>query len=250
MRLLIIIITLLGTTSAVSWPFSQQNTDLSVDILGEITIDVPAEFVGMNEQKRKYAFVKWILPIVERQNNIVEQHRNIILQIQKKEFLEIPVTQDELNFISLMQVKYGGNSLLDLLERVDTIPTELVIAQASLESGWGSSRFAQEGNNLFGIRTYDPNVPGLKPLKNQNANFKVRSYNSVDAGIENYLLLLNTHHAYDEFRTARAYMKYRHTLDSHALADTLLDYSELGSQYIEMVHKHLKNIERILDDIN
>jgi uncharacterized FlgJ-related protein len=92
-------------------------------------------------------------------------------------------------------------------------------------------------------------VPGLKPLKNKNANFKVRSYHSVDAGIENYLLLLNTHHAYNDFRIARAYMDHRFSVDAHALADTLLDYSELGSQYIEMVHEHITNIERILNVI-
>ena len=72
---------------------------------------------------------------------------------------------------------------------------------------------------------------------------------SVDEGIENYLLLLNTHHAYNNFRIARSYMAQRFYVDAHALADTLLDYSELGSQYIEMVHKHITNIERILNDI-
>ncbi len=249
MRLFIFILVLFSTTSAWSWPFAQYSTDLQINTLGEITIDVPTKFVNMNEQQRKIEFVEWILPIVERQNNLVEQHRNIIIKIQRKEFLHIPITPEELDFIKLMQVKYGGNSLIDLLERVNTIPTSLVIAQASLESGWGSSRFAQEGNNLFGIRTYDEDVPGLKPLKNKNANFKVRLYHSVDEGIANYLLLLNTHHAYNDFRIARSYMSQRFTVDAHALADTLLDYSELGSQYIEMVHKHITNIERILNDI-
>ena len=249
MRLFIFILVLFSTTSSWSWPFVQYSTDLRINVLGEIAIDVPTKFVGMNEQQRKIEFVEWILPIVERQNNIVEQHRNIIIKIQRKEFLQIPVTQEEIDFITLMQVKYGGNSMIDLLERVNTIPTVLVIAQASLESGWGSSRFAQEGNNLFGIRTYDKDTPGLKPLNNQNANFKVRSYLTVDAGVENYLLLLNTHHAYNDFRIARSYMSQRFLVDAHALADTLLDYSELGSQYIEMVHKHITNIERILNDI-
>ena len=249
MRLLIFIVVLFSTAYAWSWPFAQHSTDLQVNVLGEIAVDVPAKFVNMNEQQRKAEFVGWLLPIVERQNNIVEQHRNIILKIQKKQFLSISLTTEELDFINLMQVKYGGNSILDLLERVNTIPKSLVIAQASLESGWGSSRFAQEGNNLFGIRTYDKDVPGLTPLKNKNANFKVRSYATVDDGVANYLLLLNTHHAYNDFRIARAYMTHRFDVDAHALADTLLDYSELGSQYIEMVHKHLTNIERILNVI-
>ena len=75
-------------------------------MLGEIAVNVPEKFVNMNEQQRKAEFVGWLLPIVERQNNIVEQHRNIILKIQRKEFLSIALTTEELDFIKLMQVKY------------------------------------------------------------------------------------------------------------------------------------------------
>ena len=113
MRLFIFILVLFSTTSSWSWPFVQYSTDLRINVLGEIAVDVPTKFVGMNEQQRKVEFVEWILPIVERQNNIVEQHRNIIIKIQRKEFLQIPVTQEEIDFITLMQVKYGGNSIID-----------------------------------------------------------------------------------------------------------------------------------------
>ena len=250
MRFVVFTIVLLIATSVWSWPFSNRSVDMNISTLAEVEADVPVEYVDMEPQQRKYEFVEWILPIVERQNDQILQLRKIVLQIQRKELFRIPITENEQNFLNMLQLEYGGNSIQDLLERINIIPASMVIAQASLESGWGSSRFAQEGNNLFGIRTYDPNVPGLTPLGNTNANFKVKSYLTVDDSVADYIFLLNTHYAYEDLRNARAYMSKRFNMDVHALADTLLDYSELGSQYIEMVHKHITNIERILDDIN
>ena len=148
-----------------------------------------------------------------------------------------------------MQLLYGGNSLEEILQRVNTIPVSLVIAQASLESGWGSSRFAQQGNNLFGIRTYNKNDMGIKPKDNLKANFKVKAYRTVDDSVADYLLLLNSHYAYNDLRIVRAFMTIFNRNDVHVLADTLFNYSELGSEYIKMVHQHITNIERILDEI-
>ena len=250
MRLIVFIFVLFIAQAVWGWPFSNRSVDMNISVLAEIEPDVPVEYVDMEPQQRKYEFVKWILPIVERQNDQILQLRKIVLQIQRKEMFRTTITEDEQNFLNMLQLEYGGNSIQDLLERINIIPVSMVIAQASLESGWGSSRFAQEGNNLFGIRTYDPNVPGLTPLGNTNANFKVKSYLTVDDSVADYIFLLNTHYAYEDLRIARAYMSKRFNMDVHALADTLLDYSELGSQYIEMVHKHITNIERILDDIN
>ena len=173
----------------------------------------------------------------------------LLLQIKKRESLGIALQPETEEFLAKMQLIYGGNSLSDLLRRVNTIPIALVIAQASLESGWGSSRFAQQGNNLFGIRTYNKKDIGIKPKNNLKANFRVKAYKTVDDSVADYLLLLNSHHAYNDLRIVRAYMTITNRTDVHALADTLFDYSELGSQYIEMMHQHIKTIERILNEI-
>jgi Bax protein len=248
MRIVGIVLVLILATGANAWIFDNRPS-LKIPTNTVIEYDVPAQFVSMNEKQRKVEFIKWILPIVVRQNNLVMQERKIILKLQNRELLGIQLRETEIDFLNIMQLKYGGNSFDDLLSRVNVIPTALVISQASIESGWGSSRFAQEGNNLFGIRTYDKNTPGMKPKNNVNANFKVRSYLTVDDSVANYLLLLNTHHAYKDFRTARSYMSHVDAMDDHALADTLFDYSELGSQYIEMIHVHLNNIEKLLNDL-
>ena len=249
MRFVVFILVFFIAVKSYAWPPSYKAINLKITVLGEIVWKVPNKFITMHEQKRKTEFVQWLLPIIERQNNIVEQQRYILLQIKKRESLGIALQPETEEFLAKMQLIYGGDNLSDLLRRVNTIPIALVIAQASLESGWGSSRFAQQGNNLFGIRTYNKKDIGIKPKNNLKANFRVKAYKTVDDSVADYLLLLNSHHAYNDLRIVRAYMTITNRTDVHALADTLFDYSELGSQYIKMMHQHIKTIERILNEI-
>lgn len=86
----------------------------------------------------------------------------------------------------------------------DRIPSGLIIAMAGVESGWGKSRFAIDGNNLFGIRTWDPKVAQLKPLDLPNANFGVKVYTSKCASVKDAIRILNNHPAYEDFREERA----------------------------------------------
>ena len=84
------------------------------------------------------------------------------------------------------------------------IPKGLIIAMAGIESGWGTSRFAKDGNNLFGIRTWDPKVPQLKPLDLPNARFGVRTYPTKCQSVQDAIDILNRHPAYADFRVERA----------------------------------------------
>ena len=84
------------------------------------------------------------------------------------------------------------------------IPKGLIIAMAGIESGWGTSRFSKEGNNLFGIRTWDPKVPQLKPLDLPDARFGVRTYPTKCQSVQDAIDILNRHPAYADFRAERA----------------------------------------------
>ena len=84
------------------------------------------------------------------------------------------------------------------------IPKGLIIAMAGIESGWGTSRFAKEGNNLFGIRTWDPKIPQLKPLDLPDARFGVRTYPTKCQSVQDAIDILNRHPAYADFRIERA----------------------------------------------
>ena len=200
-----------------------------------------------NTKKRKNLFIKIVLPLILEENKNIKLDRRRLFSIINKS----NNSKSEKQWLEKKYKQYGipSRDLSILKRRMDIVPVSLALAQAAKETGWGTSRFAQEGNNLFGIRTYNKDTPGMKPKNNSNANFKVRSYLTVDDSVANYLLLLNTHHAYKDFRTARSYMSHVDAMDDHALADTLFDYSELGSQYIEMIHVHLNNIQKLLDDL-
>ena len=122
--------------------------------------------------------------------------------------------------------------LKELLRRVDTIPLSLAAAQAAIETAWGTSRFVREGNALFGERTYDPSVPGMK-VPNRTT-FRVRSFPTLYDSVVQYANNLNTHAAYERFRSVRAAHRGKATApDVGALAATLDLYSEKGTWYTD-----------------
>src|SRR5210317_1827761 len=85
----------------------------------------------------------------------------------------------------------------------DRIPSGLIIAMAGIESGWGTSRFAIEGNALFGLRTWDPKTPQIKPLDLPNARFGVKKYKTKCDSVRDAIRTLNTHRAYEDLRKER-----------------------------------------------
>jgi Bax protein len=123
-----------------------------------------------------------------------------------------------------------------LLKRVDTIPVSLALAQAANESAWGTSRFALEGNNLFGQWCYDEGC-GLVPNRRRaNASHEVQSFESIEAAVRAYFMNINTHDRYQGFRDLRFQMRSKEgELDPFALAWGLDGYSERGEAYVDEV---------------
>ena len=120
------------------------------------------------------------------------------------------------------------------------VSDELVVATAVLESAWGTSRFALEGNNLYGIKTWTRTGPNMLPLENQGANFSVRVFHTKCDSVKEYVRILNNHPAHKDFRTKRL-----ETKNALYLAPFLNNYSELGEEYtkrlvsvIQYIRKH------------
>ena len=125
------------------------------------------------------------------------------------------------------------------IRKENQIPTVLIIAQAIVESDYGTSRFAREGNNLFGIRIWSQN--GLLPLKQDpSIKWRVKTYKSKCSSVKDYINILNTNHHYLEFRNVR-----QRTKDPIKLAETLENYSTSQTYRIEIV----KMINKIKDKI-
>jgi len=115
------------------------------------------------------------------------------------------------------------NSMYSEHER---IPVNLIIAQAIHESTWGRSRFAVEGNNLLGIRTFDPSDDQMKPLNVPNASWGLRIFETKCESISYYIELLNNNHHYNEFRDERINQHFSDEIDLEKLAMTLAIYAE------------------------
>jgi|TARA_B100000282_G_scaffold43960_1_gene27352 Bax protein len=130
-----------------------------------------------------------------------------IFYIQKIKDMELRepefVYSNDIQFVRAMHkcIDYINFSL----PRLDRVPYEMIVAQAALETGWGTSRFAVEGNNLFGIRTWDKNTPHMVPLGmgKKWPGWGVRIFASKCGSVKEYIRLLNEHPAYEDFRKAR-----------------------------------------------
>ena len=128
------------------------------------------------------------------------------------------------------------NYLYQNIETEYQIPNELIIAQAVIETGWGTSRFANEGNNLFGIRTWNKEVPYLLPIPwTKWPGWGVKMYSSKCESVVDYLHILNNVHAFEELREARA----NGVNDALELANYLEKYASKPT-YVELVKEIIK----------
>ena len=122
---------------------------------------------------------------------------------------------------------------------MDIIPVSLAIAQAAKETGWGTSRFALEGNALFGQWTYSKN--GLEPKDSTSGDHKVMKFNVLQASVRAYKRNLNSHRVYEDFRNERAKLRERgEKIDSLKLVKYLDKYAETGTLYTKILEKIIK----------
>ena len=129
----------------------------------------------------------------------------------------------------------------ELLNRMDVVPPSLALAQAAEESGWGTSRFARQGNALFGQYTYNAK-PGMVPARRDaDKRHRVRSHDNLLAGVRAYVHNLNSHWAYEDFRRRRALMRRDGgQLSGYALAGELQSYSERRGAYVETIRRIIR----------
>jgi Bax protein len=121
-----------------------------------------------------------------------------------------------------------------LIFRADVIPPSLALAQAAMESGWGTSRFAQDGNALFGEWVWGEDAEGLTPLgRDEGKNHKVKSFDYLLDSVMSYMTNLNRHPTYRDLRLRRAELrKHNLVVTGAALAPALVNYSERGAEYV------------------
>jgi len=208
---------------------------------------------------KKEVFYRFMLPLVVHANDMVLDRRAKLesarRQIEAGENISVNELREIRDGAVLLRVLSqeeadalvaDGSQLADvidqLLYRLDVIPAGLVLGQAAYESGYGTSRFAVEGNALFGQWTYGGQ--GLKPQQQRKhlGDHRIASFDWPFDSVRGYYINLSSHPAYEDFRKLRAELKSKgQPLTSLALADGLIRYSERGQEYVDT----LKSIIRV-----
>ncbi len=189
-------------------------------------------------KKRKEFFIQIVLPLILQENNNIRLDRKRLFSIINKS----NNSDLEKKWLDKKYKQYGipSKDLSTLKIRMDEVPVSLALAQAAKETGWGTSRFAQDGNALFGQWTWSGD--GLKPKEaDENKGHKVMKFNVLQASVRAYQRNLNTHKTYKEFRLARAKLRDAgKPLDSIILSQYLDEYAETGQQYVKILQKIIK----------
>ena len=209
---------------------------------------LPYELKNIQSTKdRKELFIQIVLPLILKENNNIKLDRIKLFSIINKN----NNSDLEKKWLNKKYKQYGVSSkdLSVLKIRMDEIPTSLALAQAAKETGWGTSRFALEGNALFGQWTWSGE--GLKPKESDfSEGHKVMKFKILQASVRAYQRNLNTHKSYKEFRLARAQLRDQgKSLDSLVLSEFLDSYAETGKKYVEILQKIiLQNNLKDFDD--
>ncbi len=186
-------------------------------------------------QLKKETFIKIVLPLIVAENEKILDDREKLKFLVEKKF-----TSDlEKQWLrqKLLEYKVKKGNLDELMFRMDMIPVSIALAQAAKESGWGTSRFALEGNAIFGQWTWDGQ--GIAPLKRDgDKNHKILKFPILRASVKAYKNNLNTHKSYSKFREKRKSLRSKNKkITGLALTDTLRNYAQTGSEYTKILNQ-------------
>jgi Bax protein len=202
---------------------------------------------------KKLAFFNYLKPAVALQNEYIKTIRQYVQGLQAKQISGKDLSseqQEELDWL-LNEYRVKADQAIDavyaeLFRKIDIIPLELVLAQTANESAWGTSRFATQGYNFFGLWCFERGC-GFVPLRrDDDAAHEVAKFDDLSSGMYAYMRNLNSHPAYKELRLIRQKARNNQkAITAYALADGLSKYSERGEEYID----ELRDMMRINKDL-
>jgi Bax protein len=192
-----------------------------------------------NTKKKRELFIKIVLPLILNENEKISNDRKKLFKILGKNFN----TVGERVWLKrrFKEYKIEDKDLSKLKVRMDIIPVSLALAQAANESGWGTSRFALEGNALFGQWTWSKK--GITPSKKtKKESHKVLQFQILKASVKAYKNNLNTHNAYREFREARAQLRQEEKkITGLDLTKYIKSYAAIGEKYVVLIENLIRN---------
>ena len=212
---------------------------------GPASLDaMPADMGELPVAQKKALFFSILLPIV--------QFHNETTLARRQRLLEMSAGAPDDAFFRAMTQHYAlerhphalgtrADSLRELLNRVDVVPPSLVLSQAAIESGWGTSRFARRGNNLYGQRIWRSDLEGMAAEGAANSRFRLAVYTNIAASVRSYMRNLNSHPSYGDLRALRAESRARGgAMLGTDLAAGLSSYSTRGAEYVADVQRLIR----------
>lgn len=186
------------------------------------------DFESLSIPERKEAFVNLLLPSIRTTKKYIENRRIFVSYLNKKDNISLE-EKEALNLL-FSEYKIKSNDTNELLSRMISPPTSIILAQAAIESGWGTSRFFKEANNVFGVWSYDSKEPRIQANLSRKSGDTVylKKYNNINESIYGYILTLSRVHNYESFRHELLMGKSSLDLIVH-----LKDYSELKDEYTD-----------------
>lgn len=182
---------------------------------------------------KKRKFVDMVLPSILIVNFEIQQYRKFVMYIKKKLEEGKEILPEEEDLIGKLLEKYKADGLNELLTKLNVNPVSLVLAQAAIESGWGSSRFFVQANNLFGVWTF--NKKRASKIKAKNADVYLKAYSNILESIKDYYDSINLGWAYRRFRLVRLQTDNPFLLTNH-----LEKYSILRQVYVQRLKSIIK----------
>lgn len=217
--------------------------NLHIPKIKSSSLPVPDFASFENTVEKKKAFFAYLLPEIKRQNNIVKKEREMVLSLKSIYQENQRFSTDEMEVFEVLKKKYKLNIVKDvsiedtisqLIIRVDVIPEALILVQAANESGWGTSRFAQQGYNFFGLWCFKKGCGFVPRQRNDDAEHEVAKFKDLSHSVMTYIRNLNRLYAYQKLRQVRFNLKQQNSpVTAEALAIGLMSYSSRGQEYID-----------------
>ncbi|MEX1035653.1 MAG: glucosaminidase domain-containing protein [Sneathiella sp.] len=217
------------------------------DVPAYVILDIPEEWrkkvaPDMPVDEKKRTFFRLAIPLAFVANHGISQDQQKLRDLEKVHRAGKPLDKADAAWLNEQAVAYAIDATelndqfwANFRERMDIIPPSLIVAQMVEESGWGTSRFASEGNALFGQWSYTGGIKPEEPRENKG-DYRIEAFKTPLDSVRAYMLNLNSHMAYADFRKRRAALRAKgKPVTGPALVGTLTEYSERREAYVRII---------------
>jgi Bax protein len=207
---------------------------------------IPDFSAYLDVKQKKRDFFEFMLPLIREANARIRNDRSELIALSEKLESGLVLSGGERQALSQLFKRYRfktteADSVDELLERVDIVPASLVLAQSANESGWGTSRFATEANNFFGIWCFRTGCGIAPSQRSEGMSHEIAAYSSVQDGVFAYMHNINTHRAYRKLRAIRAQQRtLLNDFMGMELTHGLRHYSQRGEEYVREIQSMIR----------